>query len=108
MNDYNDYHQQNYNQQNYDPNSDYYQRYNQNGSSSKDKLAAASLVLGILGFLSMSFLIPGVICGILAVVLAGASRYGSGRWRGSSIAGLILGIIAVIGTLPCWPWHCRF
>ncbi|MGI5990135.1 MAG: DUF4190 domain-containing protein [Lachnospiraceae bacterium] len=94
----NDYDQRNYNQQNYDQNSDYYQNYHPDNRSSKDKMAVASLIFGIIGFLGMSFLLPGVICGIIAAVLAGASRYNSGRWYGSSIAGMVLGIIAVIGT----------
>ncbi len=93
MNDYKDY-----NQQNYDPQSDYYRNYRPDGGHPKDKMATASLVFGILGFFGISFLIPGIICGILAVVLSGASRYNTGRWHGASVAGMILGIIAVIGT----------
>ncbi len=93
MNDF-----KNYNQQNVDPQSDYYQDYRPGSGSPKDKLAAASLVFGVFGFFGMSFLLPGVICGILAAVLAGASRYNTGRWHGSSVAGMVLGIIAVVGT----------
>ncbi len=88
----------NYNQQNFDQQSDYYQDYRPGNSRQKDRLATASLIFGIFAFLGMSFLLPGVICGILAAVLAGASRFNTGRWHAASVAGMILGILAVIGT----------
>lgn len=68
---------------------------NVNGASAKGQ-ATAALVLGIL-----SLFIAGIPLGILAIVFGTISmnKLEKGKGRGMAIAGLVLGIIGVVGAL---------
>lgn len=90
-----------YSHSDYDKRSDYYQsgdNYHPYNSDPKDKYAGRALIFAILAAFGMVFLLPGVIFGILAAVFGVASRIDSGRWCASSIIGLVIGCLSVLGT----------
>ncbi|MBV8862155.1 MAG: DUF4190 domain-containing protein [Mycobacterium sp.] len=82
-------------------------------SGYKNGLGIASLVLAILGVLSFWTVFGGIILGLLALVLGflGAVRANRGEAtnRGVAIAGIVLGLLAVIGGVATiafgmWFW----
>lgn len=72
--------------------------------------ATAALVLGIVSLIGICIPIAGIICGIVAIVLAMMAKK-EGVTGGKQTAGLVLGIIGIIlgivmwivnASYPCW------
>jgi uncharacterized membrane protein HdeD (DUF308 family) len=60
-------------------------------------MAIAALILGILGLVCFFFPPLAIVCAVLAIIF-GALRLKSAR-RGLALAGLIMGIIAIAGSI---------
>lgn len=63
--------------------------------------ATAALVLGIVSLIGICVPIAGIICGIIAIVLASMAKK-EGAVNGKQKAGLILGIIGIIISIVMW------
>lgn len=69
-----------------------------NQSSGK---ATAALVLGIISLIGICIPIAGIICGIVAIVLAMMAKK-EGTTGGKQTAGLVLGIIGIVVGIIMW------
>ena len=66
----------------------------------KNGKATAALVLGIISLIGICIPIAGIICGIIAIILAVmAKKEGS---DGKQKAGMILGIIGIVISIIMW------
>ena len=72
---------------------------NDNSPQSKDKIATASLICGILAIPGVFTVWFGVIFGVAAIALAIISRLNKGKFEGGAVAGITLGIVFVIISL---------
>lgn len=67
----------------------------------KNGKATAALVLGIVSLIGICVPIVGIICGIIAIVLASMAKK-EGAVNGKQKAGLILGIIGIVISIVMW------
>ncbi len=67
----------------------------------KNGKATAALVLGIVSLIGICVPIAGIICGIIAIVLASMAKK-EGAVNGKQKAGLILGIIGIVISIVMW------
>ena len=67
----------------------------------KNGKATAALVLGIISLLGICIPIAGIICGIIAIVLAVLAKK-EGSTDGKQKAGMILGIIGIVISIVMW------
>ncbi len=67
----------------------------------KNGKATAALVLGIISLIGICVPIAGIICGIIAIVLASMAKK-EGAVNGKQKAGLILGIIGIVISIVMW------
>lgn len=63
----------------------------------RNNMALASLVMGIMGIVSACCLVPGLVFGGLAILFACLSRVEE-KMSGQALAGLITGIIGILGV----------
>lgn len=69
---------------------------NYNQVKSRDRIATASLICGILAIPGTITVWLGVIFGIAAIALAIISRLNNGKFQGGAVAGITLGIVFVV------------
>ena len=67
----------------------------------KNGKATAALVLGIISLIGICIPIAGIICGIIAIVLAVLAKK-EGSTDGKQKAGMILGIIGIVISIVMW------
>lgn len=67
----------------------------------KNGKATAALVLGIISLIGICIPIAGIICGIIAIVLAVLAKK-EGFTDGKQKAGMILGIIGIVISIVMW------
>ena len=67
----------------------------------KNGKATAALVLGIISLIGICIPIAGIICGIIAIVLAVLAKK-EGSTDGKQKAGMILGIIGIVISIIMW------
>lgn len=67
----------------------------------KNGKAVAALVLGIVSLLGLCIPLAGIICGIIAIVLAVMAKK-EGSTDGKQKAGMILGIIGIVVSIIMW------
>ena len=63
--------------------------------------AVAALVLGIVSLLGLCIPLAGIICGIIAIILAVMAKK-EGSTDGKQKAGMILGIIGIVISIIMW------
>lgn len=63
--------------------------------------ATASLVLGIISLIGLCIPIAGLVCGIIALILAGTAKK-EGCTDTKMKAGMILGIIGIVLSVAMW------
>ena len=67
----------------------------------KNGKAVAALVLGIVSLLGLCIPLAGIICGIIAIILAVMAKK-EGSTDGKQKAGMILGIIGIVISIVMW------
>ncbi|WP_303129821.1 DUF4190 domain-containing protein [uncultured Ruminococcus sp.] len=67
----------------------------------KNGKATAALVLGIISLIGICIPIAGIICGIIAIILAVMAKK-EGSTDGKQKAGMILGIIGIVISIIMW------
>ena len=67
----------------------------------KNGKAVAALVLGIVSLLGLCIPLAGIICGIIAIILAVMAKK-EGPTDGKQKAGMILGIIGIVISIIMW------
>ena len=67
----------------------------------KNGKATAALVLGIISLIGICIPIAGIICGIIAIILAVMAKK-EGSTDGKQKAGMILGIIGIFISIIMW------
>ena len=67
----------------------------------KNGKATAARVLGIISLIGICIPIAGIICGIIAIVLAVLAKK-EGSTDGKQKAGMILGIIGIVISIVMW------
>ena len=65
----------------------------------QNKLVTASLILGLLAFVTSMFLITPFIFGSLSIIFAILSRSGREKMSGSAIAGISASIVSMLGAV---------
>ena len=67
----------------------------------KNGKATAALVLGIISLIGICIPIAGIMCGIIAIILAVMAKK-EGSTDGKQKAGMILGIIGIVISIIMW------
>lgn len=77
----------------------YQQSYQPYQSKRSPHMEAASLILGVIAVLSCTCIYLSIPCGALAIIFSSLSRGGTMSYTSRAQIGMILGIVALVGTV---------